>query len=98
MLANWYRIMNQLHWCTVQFKDKTTDRVCPTNANTSTLSHLVEPTRSDHTPTQPNKPFHYHIPSPYTPTEISINAAICPTVVSHLAVVEGLCTDDPKDF
>jgi len=23
---------------------------------------------------------------------------IYPTVVSHLAVVMGLCTDDPKDF
>jgi len=23
---------------------------------------------------------------------------ILPTVVSHLAVVVGLCTDDPKDF
>jgi len=23
---------------------------------------------------------------------------IYPTVVSHLAVVVGLCTDDPKDF
>jgi len=28
-----------------------TDRVCPTKASTSMLSHFVEPTRSDQTPT-----------------------------------------------